>query len=395
MTIPTLAVAALEADPHGVFRHHRPLTPVVAREGGGCIVLRAADVERLMHDTRVRQAETELAQRQGVTDGALLELFRLGMLTSNGAEHRSRRAPFTRAFATQVIAALRPAIRRGAEALVDGWGDEREVDLLARFASPLPAEIISAMLGLPAEDIPGFTRLVYSVSRITGFTFAPDQLAAIEADARALRDYVEALLDARRGAPADDFLSGLLCDAEARGALSAAEVVVQVVILIIAGTDTTRVAMAAQVALLLQHRAQWEAVCADPALVRGAVAESLRFEPSVASVGRVTLEPVRLGDATIPAGQFLSLSTMSAMRDQAAHDRPDTFDIRRAASRRPHAVFGGGAHRCLGEALAWAELEEGLSVLLSRRPGLRLAGPAPGIRGHMGIRRIDAVPVAW
>lgn len=165
--------------------------------------------------------------------------------------------------------------------------------------------------------------------------------------------------------------------------------------LIIGGTDTTRVAMASQVALLLQHREQWDAVRADPSLVRDAVAEALGFEPSVGSLGRVTLEAVPLGDAVIPAGRFVSLSILSAIRDEAFHEWSDLFDIRRAVPGRPHAVFNGGAHRCPGEALAWAELEEGLSALLSRFPGLRLAGPAPTVRGHMGIRRIDAMPVAW
>ena len=251
------------------------------------------------------------------------------------------------------------------------------------------------MLGLPEEDIACFTWLVYSVSRFFSFAFAPEDMAAIRADAGELHDYVEALLASRRQAPAGDFLSGFLADAEANGELSAMKVVVQVVTLIIGGTDTTRVAMASQVSLLLQHREQWEAVRTDPSLVRRAVAEALRFEPSVGFVGRVTLENVVLGDVMVPAGQFLPLSTMSALRDPMAYEQPDLFDIYRTDGRRLHPVFGGAAHRCLGEALAWAELEEGLSVLATRLPNLRLDGDPPEVRGHMGIRRIGPMPVAW
>jgi cytochrome P450 len=393
--IPTLSVQALEADPHGVFRHYRPLTPVIAREGGGFIVLRAADVEGLIRDSRVRQAETEMLEQRGVADGALFDLFRFGMVTSNGAAHRRRRAPFTRTFAAAMIAALRPAIRQGAEALIGEWRDRHEVDLVDQYAALIPARTISTMLGLPDEDIPTFTKLVYSVSRFLSFTFAPEELDGIRDDARALYSYVEALLANRRQAPGSDVLSTFLADAAAKDELSAVEVVVQVVILIIGGTDTTRVAMASQVSLLLQHRAQWDAVREDPSLARQAVAEALRFEPSVGSVGRVALEDIVLDDTLIPAGQFLTLSTMSAMRDDAAQARPDVFDIHRTDGRRLHLVFGGGAHRCLGEALAWAELEEGLCTLAARLPGLRLAGAPPPLRGHMGIRRIGEMPVAW
>ena len=368
---------------------------MIARENEGTIVIRAADVDALMRDGRVRQAETELLEHRGVTEGALFDLFRFGMVTSNGKEHRRRRSPFTRTFAASVIAALRPSIRQGAAALIDEWAGKTGVDLVSCYASLLPARVISAMLGLPAADIPYLTRLVYSVSRFLSFTFGPDDLARIQDDARELWDYVEVLLARRREAPGGDFLSTFLADAEAQGELSAVEVIVQVITLIIGGTDTTRLAMASQVSLLLEHRAQWDDVRADPGLARAAVAEALRFEPSVASLGRVTNEAILLDGVTVPAGCFLTLSTMSALRDETVYDRPDVFDIHRTDGRRVHQVFGGGAHRCLGEALTWAELEEGLCALTSRLPGLALAEVPPRPSGHMGIRRIGTMSVTW
>ncbi len=389
--VPTLTVAELEANPHGVFRHHRASTPVIVTERGITIVLRAADVERLMRDPSLLASGTRLVEMQGVTGGALFDMFQYGMLTANGAEHRRRRSPFTRSFAAGMISALRPAIRASATRLIDEW--HGEVDLVEQYAAELPARVISAILGLPEADIPRFTALVYSVSRIISFTFPPDQLAQIEADGCELYDYVDAVLQRRRERPRDDLLSAYLADAATRGELSPVEIVVQIVILIAAGTDTTRVAMASQVSLLLQHREQWDAVRADPSLTHQAVAEAIRFEPSVGSVGRQLVQDVTIGDVPLAAGSFLILSTMSASRDEAVHARPDTFDIHRTDQRRLHPVFGGGAHRCLGEALAWAELEEGLTVLAARRPRLRLAGPPPPVRGHMGIRRIGAMPV--
>ena len=116
--IPTLAISELEADPHGLFARYRPLTPVIAREGGSLLAIRAADVDQFVRAPRMRQAETELMAERGILDGALFDLARFDMLTSNGPEHRRRRVPFTRTFAASMIAALRPAIQQGAEALM-------------------------------------------------------------------------------------------------------------------------------------------------------------------------------------------------------------------------------------------------------------------------------------
>ncbi len=103
---------------------------------------------------------------------------------------------------------------------------------------------------------------------------------------------------------------------------------------------------------------------ADP----GAVAEALRFEPAVGSFPRFALADIPLEGAVLPAGALLSISTLSAMRDPALYADPDVFDIRRSDHPRWHPVFGGGAHRCLGEALARIELEEGLRALSAGSP---------------------------
>ncbi|MEJ0019667.1 MAG: cytochrome P450 [Acetobacteraceae bacterium] len=391
----TVSVADLEADPHGVFRHYRPITPLIAREGSGYLVIRSHDVHALMRDPRLRHAETDYVELRGISSGAIYDTFRDSMLTANGAVHRRRRAPFTRTFAARLITDLRPQVRAIADDLIEEWHAEGEVDLIGRYASLIPARAVSRLFGLPQADIPHFTTLVYEVSRILSFTFGPDALPGIEAATRELTGYIDDLLRARRGGPAGDFLVGYLADADLKGELSPAEILVQIVTLIIGATDTTRVALAVQVALLLQHREQWEAICRDRLLIPAAVSESLRFEPSVGAVSRVTLEDIPLGGAVLPAGQYVSLSTMSAMRDATAYDRPDDFNIFRTDLARTHLVFGGGAHRCLGEALAWVELEEGLAALAARIPQLRLVGEPPHVQGHFGIRRIDRMRIGW
>jgi cytochrome P450 family 103 len=392
--LPMLTASQLEADPHGVFRACRASHPVVRHEAGGYFVLRFADIERLSRDPRCLASETAFPELRGVTEGALFDMFEHGMLTANGDIHRRRRSPFSREFAVRAISALRPGIRRGAEALVDEWYGDGRTDLVARFASQLPARIISDLLGLPREDIPAFTKLVYEVTRFLSLDAGSDEFLRIATAAQQLISYVEATLDDRRRRPRADFLSAFLAAAEAGGEISPLEMIFQIVQLIIGGTDTTRVAIVMQTALLLQHPGQWTAVVRDPGLVPAAVVEAMRFEPSVASISRVTSQDIDVGGTILPEGAFLTLSTMSAMRDETVYDDPDVFDIGRVKRPRVHPIFGSGVHRCIGEALAMAELEESLLVLTQRIPQLRL-DQAPVIKGASGIRRVDATWVSW
>ncbi|CAM3232963.1 MULTISPECIES: cytochrome P450 [Methylobacterium] len=392
--VPTLSVAELEADPHGTFRTWRPRLPVVGHEVAGFVVLRAGDVDRLMRDPRLRATETLYPEKRGIPEGKLFDIFAHGMLTANGAAHRRRRSPFTRTFAARMMEGLRPRIRGAAENLVRDWLPDGEIDLVARYTALIPAQTIADILGLPHEDIPRFTYLAYEVSRVLSFTFGPADIPSLEAAAVALQDYVRAILEARRSAPQDDFLSRFLAEAEGAGDLTSEEVVIQLVQMIIGGTDTTRVAGAMQAALLLQHPEQWAAVSRDPGLTPAAVAESLRYEPSVGSAGRVAREAIDLDGTVVPAGSLIMLSTLSALRDAAAFQDPDTFNIRHTDLPRLHPIFGGGAHRCIGEALARIELEEGLAVLMRLAPSLRLTGAMPVLHGHSGIRRIGPLLVA-
>jgi len=392
--MPTFTASQLDGDAHGIYRRCRPQTPVLIRAEGGYIAIRAADVERLMTDPRTRQMETESLRARGVTKGALFDFFSTSMLFTNGTDHRRRRAPVSRAFAWQLIAALRPRIRASAEDLIDSASKNREMNFLDDFCAPIPAHIVAQVLGLPREDIPRFTVRVYTISRSLSPSFTSAQIPEIEAAARELTEYVEELLTSRRARPCEDFLTSYVKAVDEAHNLDALETVSQIMTLIIGGSDTTRAALAVQLALLLEHREQWEAICADPALIPHAVDEALRYEPAVASVPRFTLEDIELEGCVVPRGQLLTLSTMSAMRDPARYAEPDRFDIRREQPQR-HPIFGGGSHRCPGELLARAELEEVLTALASRRPQLEIAGAPPVFTGHAGIRRISGMRVRW
>jgi cytochrome P450 len=391
----TLTVAELERDPHEIYRQYRPRTPLIRREDGSYIAIRARDVEQLITDPRTRQMETDSLRARGVTSGALYDFFAHSMLFTNGPAHRRRRAPLSRAFAVKLIADLRPRIRAVANELIDVVEPRREMDLLDEYSALIPARMIADILGIEPSDVPHFTRWAYTMARAINSSFTRADVPEIEEAARQLTTYVEEMVARRRAEPRDDLMTSFVRGVEGEGNLSAFEAAIQLVTLILAGSDTTRAAMTMQVSLLLQHPKQWEAVCRNAALVPGAVAEALRYEPSVGSVPRFTLADIGIDGVTVPANRLLTLSTVSAMRDPECHEEPDRFNIRRADQRSRHLVFGGGSHRCLGEALAKAELEEGLAVLAARLPQLQIIGEPAKMLGHSGIRRVTGMRVGW
>jgi len=382
-------------DLHAGYAKYRPRAAVISFGAGFPVVIRHGDVTGLMTDPRTRQLETEGLAMRGITSGALHDFYSHTLLLSNPPDHARRRAPLQRAFAHRLIQELRPRIR----ALVAQILDEAEIDGTADFrdavASPLPARLTAEILGAPREDTPRFAAMVYAMGRGLA-DFGPDDFPQIERAAGGLRAYVEELLQARRVEPREDFLTSYLARVEETGDFDPAETVMQIVTLIIAGSDTTRFGLTALLGLLLTHREQWEKLRADPAaLAPGAVLEALRFEPAVGSIGRVVTEPLEIGGIVIEPDTVLNLSIVSAQRDETVFAEPQRFDIARADHPRWSLSFGFGAHRCLGEALARAEMEETLIVLAERYPDLALAGGPPGTKGHSGIRTISPLPVRW
>ncbi|MET0498700.1 MAG: cytochrome P450 [Steroidobacteraceae bacterium] len=392
---PTVATRDLEQHAHLIYRCLRPHTPFIKRDDGVYIAIRAAEVERLATDPRTRQMETEMAWSRGVTKGPLFEFFKNTMLFSNGAEHQRRRSPLTGAFAFDLIDALRPRIRAIADELIDRTYARGEMNLIYDYAAWLPARVISEVLGLPAAEIPVFTRHAYTLSRALSSSFSRDDVPELEAAAEKMMRYADELLQSRHSEPRDDFLTAYIVELAESGTLSPIEATMQIVAVILAGSDTTRSAIAIQTSLLLQHREQWNALCEDRRLISGAVTECLRYEPSVASFPRFTLGDIEIDGWKVPRHRVLSLSTLSAMRDPALYANPDRFDIARADHPRRHMAFGTGSHRCLGAMLARVELEEALAALADRIPQMQLVGDAALVRGSGGIRTVDELQVRW
>ncbi|BAW79867.1 cytochrome P450 [Candidatus Nitrosoglobus terrae] len=395
--IPTVSIEdkeEMKTDPHGVLRKYRNMYPVVFDEKGGYIVLRHADVQYLGKDPRLCSTETDFPEARGVTSGALFQGYEQGMLTANGETHRRRRSPFTKLSLRQTVEDMRPVVRQTANDLIDSWYENGQVEFIEGFSAQLPPRIIGDFIGLPRSDVPYFSKLAHEIGKFLNFDVSSDEISNAKSAASDLKDYIEQKIIERRKNPRDDFLSTFLAANDESGQLSELELENQIRQLIIGGTDTTRAAIAIEIALLLQHPEQWKAVCQDPELIPNAVAESMRYEPMAAGILRRTLEDINVDGAIIPANVPVILSIMSAMRDERVYDHPDIFDIYREKQDRVHPGFGAGVHRCLGEALARLELEEALAALSARIPHVQL-NCQPMIINHAGIRRIDSMELSW
>ncbi|MEM7269570.1 MAG: cytochrome P450 [Pseudomonadota bacterium] len=340
-----------------------------------------------MDPTTTRQVETEKVALMGLSEGPIYEYFANSLLFSNGEVHQRRRGPLARTFAFRMMEALRPRVRAVVLDLIEP-GLNREVDFLEAISGPLPARMIAEVIGVPAADVTHVSGLVYPAMRALGLR---GDIAALEPSLGALDEYVEEM--AARPPAEGSFLAGFLPRC-AENDLTLAEVRVQLTSVILAGSDTTRMALASTLSQLAQRPDDWAALRRDPEGMKSKVAaEGLRFDPVIGSLPRVATDEMTLGGAVITPGTVLNPIVPAILRDPDVYDRPADFDINRTDHPRYHPVFGAGAHRCLGEALARAELEEALSALAEKVNDLELIGPPPTLKGLSGARSIDAMHV--
>lgn len=390
---PQPVTATRGEDVHAFYRRWRPVSPLLELVSDQTpipmlLVTRHNDAVTLLTDPRTRQFETELLALRGVEHGPLFAFFDNVMLASNPPVHAARRAPLSRAFAFKLMDAWRPHIRRLAHDLISQSMEDGLVAFNAKVASQIPPRIVASVLGLDPGDVDHFLALVRVCSRGLS-NFPAEDLPAIDAAMAELTAYVADQMAKRRAKPATDVLTAYVATVDATNALSEAEKLAQLAGVILAGSDTTRTGITAMMSELLKRPEQWALVCADPAAhAANAVLETLRFHPPVGSIPRITLQDIEVGDRIAPAGRVVSLSVISALRDPDVISDPDEFDVTRTDIPRWLLSFGGGAHRCLGEALARAEMEETLIAAAERLPRAALVGEPPVMRGATGIRDI-------
>jgi cytochrome P450 len=307
------------------------------------------------------------------------------ILTVDPPEHTRLRKLVQPSFTASAIETLRPRIQQIADDLLDAaaaaaadrgeHAPDRTIELIPQFAYPLPVTVICEMLGIPPEDREQ-TRL-WSESLLSAQS--PEGQEEIRRNIGKFIDYLKGLFAQKRVNSGDDLISQLLQVEVDGDRLTEDEILAMVFILFVAGHITTVNLITNGAFALLTHPDQLEMLRNDPALVRNAVEEILRYYgPAETTTARFAREDVSLGGQDIARGDSLLVVLAAADRDPARFADPQSFDIMREDANR-HIAFGKGVHACLGAPLARLEGQIALETLFRRFPDLRLAVPADEI----------------
>ncbi|MFJ4686654.1 cytochrome P450 [Streptomyces sp. NPDC088789] len=373
-------LAELAEDPHprlALLRAHEPVSWLP--ELNGWLVTRRDLAIRVMRDAVTFTVDDPRFSTARVVGPSMLSL--------DGERHTHHREPFTAPFRhREVREGFSDFIEQETDRLITPLVPAGAAELRRAFAGPLAVAVMTEALGLAGTTtdtvLAWYDAIVRAVADLTGGHPAGADGGAAYA---ALRSAVEATV-------ADRDTASLL--GSAAGRLTVPEVASNAAVLMFGGIETTEAMITNALLHLLNHPGQLARVRADPALLDGAVEESLRLEPGAAVVDRYATRDTVLGSAAIGRGDLVSVSLTGANRDPEVFPDPDRFDVGRANARLQLA-FAHGPHHCIGAHLARLETRTALRHLLERLPGLRLDPDRPSAPYGLVFRKPAELSVRW
>lgn len=318
------------------------------------------------------------------------QALRTTLLTMDPPDHTRLRRLLTPAFTPRAIDALHPRITAVVKSALADLDKADEVDVVADIGYPIPVAVMCELLDV---DIDGAQLLRTETPKLVGileFDPGEEAILAAEEGTASLALHLLPILGDRRHRPGGDLASQLLHvgdDGSGDGELGLDEVLATCILLLTAGHETTANVIGNGVRTLMEHPDQLRLIQRDPALIKPAIEEILRFECPAKIVGRTSLIDRQLGGQTIRAGQRVLVLLGAANRDPGQFRDPECFDITRAPA--PHLAFGAGPHFCLGAALSRAEAQETLRQLLPLLTEWRLAPGAPAWRVSDTFRALE------
>ncbi|MGP3964886.1 cytochrome P450 [Nonomuraea sp. 3N208] len=396
LNYPIPADAALEPPAEWAeLRGKCPVAHVQLPSGDQATLLtRYDDVKQVLADPRfTRQLNAPDAARISAEGDGVFNSDMAMIIPDGGEEHQHWRRLVGKWFTAKRMAALRPTMAQIAEELIDDMVERGAPgDLKASLGFPLPVYVICDMLGVPAADRERFSYWSDTFLNLT--RYSKDEIDAAQAE---FFQYMSGHVAAKREQPGEDILSELIATGGPEdGGLTDIQILVTGMALLVAGHETTANMIGKMVSMLLADRSRWDALLADPKLIRTAVEEALRFDANSGfGLPRYLRDETEVSGAVLPRGTTVVCSMASANRDESAFDGAAEMDLTRSPN--PHLAFGAGAHSCLGQALARTELQVVLEVLLRKLPTLDLAVPVAELERVEGLAvgGLRTVPVRW
>ncbi|TDD54323.1 cytochrome P450 family protein [Saccharopolyspora elongata] len=357
------------------LREEGPVHRATAPDGTSIwLVTRYADVRAALADARLSLDKKHSGG--GYRGFSLPPALDANLLNMDAPEHTRLRRIIGKAFAPRRIEPLRPRVRQIADELLDALAGQREADLMPAYCAPLPITVICELLGVDAADRPDFRSW-------TDGMLAPETPDQARDSLKALYGYLLELIAAKRANPGADFLSSLIELRDEEDRLSEEELTSAAFLVLFAGYENTVNLLGNGLAALLTRPSALAE--ARSGVTSATVDELLRFDPPPQlAIRRFPVTDVEIGGVTIPAGETVLLSLVSAHHDPDRYADPERLDLDRADN--PHLAFGHGPHFCLGASLARMEGEIGFGALLSRFPDLALAVPEEELQWRNSFR---------
>lgn len=367
------------ADPYSRYRELRDHAPVhYAPDAKVWCVSRYEDVHGVLNDPETFSSEAMFSklmnadtskQKPTLTWNVIRFLFKMfvqvrlhpdkfqnarSLISEDGEHHTKTRSIVNRGFTTRQIARLEPRIRSVSEECLEGLRSAENFDLVQDFAIPLPVTIISEMLGVEHGNRADFKRwsdtIVESSSTLEGRERRQRVDPVLGDTFVEIFKYFKRVARQCRKAPGDDLISTIVATADGEVGLTDYDVITFVLLLLVAGNETTTNLIGNSLHALFDHSNEMERLLADPALVAPALEETLRFDAPIQILFRTATRNVEIRGVKIPKGDCVAPLIGSANRDERQFSDPDRFDITRPAQ--GHLGFGFGKHFCLGSSLA-------------------------------------------
>jgi cytochrome P450 len=360
------------------------------------LITRYADVAALLKDERfVKNRRTAMTPEQLRKMPWVPPMFRpleRNMLDLDAPDHTRLRALVHKAFTPSLIGRMRDRIQTLADELLERAMYAGELDVIRDYALPLPMTIITEILGVPARDHHKFHKWSKAVVALTSPRATLRVIPSVWMFIRYLRQFFKL----RRRDPRDDLATALIRAEDAGDKLSEDELLAMVFLLLIAGHETTVNLIGNGMLALLENPDAMNRLRRDPALIKTAVEELLRYtSPVLMSTERYAREDLNLHGVTIPRGGMTLGVIGSANRDETVFENPDELDITREPNK--HLAFGQGIHFCLGAPLARLEGEIAINTLLRWMPDLHLSVATESLRWRpsMILRGLESLPVSF
>jgi hypothetical protein len=391
-TLVERAVSSVDPFSHAFLENPYPHHEAM-REAGPAVWLEQYGIWAMARHQEVRDALTDW-QTYCSGAGVGLSDFRKEppwrppsiILEADPPLHTRTRAVLTRILSPAAINVLRETLVREAEALVDRLLERREFDGIADVAEAYPLKVFPDCVGIAGKGRENL--LAYGSMVFNGFGPRNDLFDKAMANAGPVRDWI--MSKCSRAALAPDGLGMQIFRAVDSGELSEAEAGMLVRSFLSAGVDTTVYGIGNALYCFAKHPEQWTTLRENPALIRSAFEEVLRFEAPVQTFFRTTTSPVEVGGVHLGEGEKVLLFLAAANRDPRRWERPDQFDAKRRAT--GHMTFGTGIHGCVGQAVARLEAEAVLGALAKRVASFEMTAE-PTRRLNNTLRGLDTLPL--